>query len=131
MQNIIVTIYRANNVNIGDTTTSDPYVILSSIIDPSIESSLLHFAATSSFPARRRSSANLSSTLPAELAKFFTFKTQSMQKSGVKYKTLDPVWDEQLILSSVYPQSKLVLTILDKDMVGSSDFLGQVHGMTY
>jgi len=54
--------------------------------------------------------------------------TLAIQKSSTKMRTLEPDWNEELVISCVTSSSYLTLTVLDKDLITlqGSDFLGQV-----
>ncbi|ETV97415.1 hypothetical protein, variant 1 [Aphanomyces invadans] len=47
-------------------------------------------------------------------------------KSDIVYKTLNPHWDQRLLLPAVAPSATLCLTVLDYDFGSNPDFLGQV-----
>lgn len=99
MMPIVVKLQYANDINVGDTATSDAYVIV-----------------TATSPIAVTTTYNAPTT---QLA------TVSCTKSSVKRMTLNPVWNE--VLTTAAPRgSQLVLTMLDSDVVGQDDFLGQV-----
>jgi Ca2+-dependent lipid-binding protein len=54
--------------------------------------------------------------------------TASIYRSKVINSTLHPVWNEDGYVGGVVsPDSVLLLTMFDKDLVGADDFLGQVR----
>jgi hypothetical protein len=53
-------------------------------------------------------------------------QTVSLYKTKYKSMTLNPVWDEEAYVCHVRRSDSIVLTVVDNDLVGSHDFLGQV-----
>lgn len=101
-QIFIVNLKKAHDINVGDVTTSDPYI-------------LLHVeAAASSNTGQGKASASGGSTV-------------SVFRSKVIYSTLNPEWNEDLFAVNVTGNDSLVLTMMDKDNFTSDDFLGQVR----
>lgn len=99
--NFVVTLRYARDLNIADVNTSDPYVVLSG--------HLLQGAARG---------APKSAGQPGELFSF--------GKTKVIPNSLNPTWNEEVLVTSADWCSQLALTVMDSDMVGAHDFLGQV-----
>lgn len=99
--NFVVTLQHARDLNIADVNTSDPYVILSA-----------HRLQGAGRGAPK------STGRPGELFSF--------GKSKVIPNTLNPTWNEDVLVTSADWCSQLALTVMDSDMVGAHDFLGQV-----
>ena len=49
-----------------------------------------------------------------------------LNKTRVIDKTLNPAWNQDLVISEIDGSSLLTLTVLDHDAIGHDDFLGQV-----
>jgi hypothetical protein len=99
--NLIVALRHARDLNIADVNTSDPYVVVSA-----------HRLAGAPMGGAK------STRRPGELF--------SYGKSKVIANTLNPTWNEEVIVTSFDWCSQLALTLMDSDMVGAHDFLGQV-----
>lgn len=99
--NIIVTLQHAKDLNIADVNTSDPYVIVSA----------------HRLQSNPRGNAKSTGT-NGELL--------SYTKSKVIANTLNPTWNEETIVTSAIWNAQVALTVMDSDMVGAHDFLGQV-----
>lgn len=112
---LIIDLKRAEDVLIGDVSSSDPYVYVH-LDQPPLQS-----------PASD-SRARLASSAPPDGG--FTL---SQYRSKVIYNTLNPVWNEEcLVVVNSKPEAiaalqKLVFTVMDKDNFTSDDFLGQVQ----
>lgn len=89
--NFIVHLKSGQDLNVADTTTSDPYVLVTAHAG----SILLSY--------------NKSKTIP---------------------NTLNPVWNQELLVSAVQADSRVALTIMDSDVIGNDDFMGQVSKAT-
>jgi hypothetical protein len=99
--NLVVVLRHARDLNVADINTSDPYVIVSG-----------HHLQGASKGAPK------SAGRPGELFSF--------GKSKVIPNSLNPTWNEEVIVTSMDWNSQLTLTLMDSDMVGAHDFLGQV-----
>jgi hypothetical protein len=102
--NLVVTLRHAHDLNIADINTSDPYVIVSA-----------HRLQGAPKGAPK------SAGRPGELFSF--------GKSKVIPNSLNPTWNEEVIVTSMDWGSQLALTVMDSDMVGAHDFLGQVPSL--
>jgi hypothetical protein len=89
--NIIVSLKHGNDLNVADTNTSDPYVLVT---------------------------AHSGSAL------------LSYNKSKTIANTLNPVWNQDVVATLPQEDSRLALTIMDSDVVGHDDFMGQVPPLT-
>ncbi len=98
--NYIINLRHGRDLNIADVNTSDPYVVVSS-----------HKIAPS------RSGGPKSAGVGGLL---------SFTKSKVIQSTLNPTWNEEVFVTCAEWNSQIVLTLMDSDMVGAHDFLGQV-----
>lgn len=99
--NIIIHLQNGKDLNIADVNTSDPYVVVTS-----------HRLKSAPKGAPK-------STGPGgELLSF--------SKSKVIQNTLNPNWNEETIVTSAMWNSQIALTVMDSDLVGAHDFLGQV-----
>lgn len=129
-----VQVLRARDINVGDVTSSDPFVVVS------VESR--HYSASSASSASSSSSA-LPRTLSSSAPSFSLMKsgagpngenpnheplgsTRSRFKTSVKSATLAPEWNETALAVNVLGGDKIVLTLLDKDTFHKDKFLGQV-----
>jgi hypothetical protein len=99
--NMIVSLRHGRDLNIADVNTSDPYVVVSA--------HRLQGAPTGGAKSTGR---------PGELFSF--------GKSKVIANTLNPTWGEEVLVTAFDWCSQLALTVMDSDMVGAHDFLGQV-----
>lgn len=100
---LIVTLKQAVDINIGDVSSSDPYVLLHAEYGKSWRNPKY---AT---PSLKNPDASL-----------------SVHKSHVINNTLHPIWNEELVALNTTGADKLVLTLMDKDTISSDDFLGEV-----
>lgn len=99
--NIVVTLQHAKDLNIADVNTSDPYVIVSA--------------------HRLQSAARGGPKSTNASGELFSYA-----KSKVIANTLNPTWNEDAYITSAAWNSQVALTVMDSDMVGAHDFLGQV-----
>lgn len=99
-QIFIVSLKSAHDINVGDVSTSDPYVLLH------VESVPVVTSPGKGVPVG---------------------STVSVFRSKVIYSTLNPEWNEDLFAVNATGNDSLVLTLMDKDNFTSDDFLGQVE----
>mmetsp|Transcript_28553 Transcript_28553/g.40678 ORF Transcript_28553/g.40678 Transcript_28553/m.40678 type:complete len:671 (-) Transcript_28553:1733-3745(-) len=103
-----VHLQHARGLMVGDLTTSDPYV-------------LLHGEMTDHLLVPRNSLPSTSATGSSTVN-----PTICLHHSKVIYKTLNPDWDEHILLPGITCKDRLVLTLMDKDTFTNDDNLGQV-----
>lgn len=135
-----VTVQRARDINIGDVTSSDPYVLVS------VDSQHLPTTASSSSSTRSAhgaSSSSMGRTLSSSTPSFSLLKgntgssgenpnhealgpTRSKFKTTAKSATLQPEWNETATAVHLLGDDKIVLTLMDKDTFHKDKFLGQV-----
>jgi hypothetical protein len=102
--NLIVTLKNAERVNIADAHDSDPYVVVTGhqTTHSSSESDGLHVS----------------------------MEQQSYGKSSAEPNTINPVWNEKIVVTNLKWNSDLILTVFDHNLTRSDVFLGQVRTIT-
>lgn len=117
-QMLLISVKAARDINVGDVTSSDPYVVVH------VESH--HYPKSGAAYNLRKP--NASTAARVKLGEEFEAvgATRSKCKTSVKFNTLAPDWNEDVLAVNVYHDDKLVLTMLDKDNFGKDKFLGQV-----
>lgn len=142
----VVVIKAAREINIGDQSSSDPYVMLNVNHSSSSPSSSSHdrnashsrsisTSSTSTFPLLSKASSTLlkrgdSSSLTAgdqHEGHAPTGPTLCQYRTKHLNGTLNPVWNETAVAVKITPSTdKIVLTLCDKDTYHEDKFLGQV-----
>ena len=107
---------HANNLLIGDVTSSDPYVYIHGEVSDETDIGLRRPSSVSK--GRRPSYQGTSPTV-------------CCYRSKLIKRNLNPVWDEKCLLAGISCKDKLMLTIMDKDTFSNDDCLGQVRTCTY
>jgi hypothetical protein len=132
-----ITVLRARGINIGDVTSSDPYVLVS------VDSG--HFPNSSSTSASLGASVSTGGrTMSSSASSFSLLKaggggnagenpnhvplgpTRSKFKTTAKSATLTPEWNETAMAVNVTGDDRIVLTLMDKDSFHKDKFLGQI-----
>ena len=106
---------HANNLLIGDVTSSDPYVYIHGEVS---EDTNIGSRRPSSVSKGRRPSHQ--GTTP----------TLCCYRSKMIRRNLNPVWDETCLLAGLSCKDRMMLTIMDKDTFSNDDCLGQVRSFT-
>lgn len=122
-QMVQVRVKRARDINIGDVTSSDPYVLVHCeskhlLTEQTVEGGLHRNASALSL--MKGSASALGEDHPP------LGSTRSKCKTTAKSATLAPDWEETTLAVYVHGDDKIVLTMLDKDNFHKDKFLGQV-----
>lgn len=48
-------------------------------------------------------------------------------RTGIVWNTLNPKWNQEIVLANIPKGTKIVLTVMDKDHLSEDDFLGEVQ----
>ena len=124
MHTVLVTIKSANNLLPANVVgnTSDPYVIVTGArVTPVFTSGTNNSISNPMMKTKSQKE------LRQNLRKTGVQRTICSSKTSVIDGTLDPVWNETVIVSGVYGSDYIVLNIYDKDSFTKDKFLGQVE----
>ncbi len=110
-QILIFKLQSAQDINIGDVSSSDPYV-------------LVHVESKYGAAGKREASSTWKTAPAIDPKKSIT---TSLYQSQVISSTLTPVWNEKFhVVNADIANDSLVLSMLDKDTFLKDEFLGQV-----